>query len=686
MLAEAIIRVGRPIKNSDMSCREKIRLLTDVNSENCKNFFRHVFLIEVTEKEIAFQLLEIGNIELKEKKETFKVDTKRSVSFPVFYPNGGNPLHAQGIYPLPCYLVYDPHIKAMGDKEAFKEEFLLPRINTTLGYRNMAVKDRGVLAERITEFLASKTLGIITEEDKQLGVMMIFDERQSVFHRQEKKMDDDQFLWIGESLLFPGSHLHLDGNKTLDRIYEAKFCEAAELGQEKNAISTFSNQKTEKVVSIYNKSWLWLSPTWESPRSIYWNKDEWTKGIKVDEESYSAYLYGVQFLKEIQVPISSAVLKEMFAPITNVEAKKTMSFDSFESIYGIPLVLTLKDGDSRQLFSKYRRMLQKDNERQSDSDLQLKVLAGIDRLVPAMEDEHRLTILYYSGDLSRGNMHIRAVIEDVIPSVASKVEKILFELEKRETRRIQEAFGVKELPVFRTQSLPTLLANAYGPGYVWQSLQAVLHKEPLRLERLRMSIARKLNELANKEDRWQMIQELVFYYSFLYFFKKYEEIILQKQEGVNTLSDWADFKNLYGQGKLELIHLKSVEHLGFVAGLLLKQFSNSYYQKTGKDFVKQRVMKFGSKLTPEMIWKNGLLRCEELSQQWSLKLGANFRSALAVTLLGFLEKANELVSEKDVFMTAFWSGYLMYKADKKSEDGNESNIEIEKNGGNDDNE
>lgn len=674
MLAESIIRIGRPIKNSDMSCRDRIRLLTDVSSENCKNFFRYVFLIELAEQGIGFQLMELGDMETKEKKETFKVDAKKNVAFPIFYPNGGNPLHAQGIYPLPCYLVYDPHIKSMGNKEEFKKEFLLPRLNSTLGYINLAAAERAALADRVAEFLAPLASDLIMEE-KQLGVMMIFDQRLSVFQKQQARKEDEQFLWINESPLTPGYHLHVDAEEILKRISEAKFDEAAELGQATNAVSTFSNRIADKVVSIYNKSWLWLSPTWEAPRSIYWSDDEWTKGISVDKENYTAYLYGVQFLKGIQVPISSAVLKEMFAPVTSVEAKKMMSLDSFDSIYGIPLVLPLTDGDSRQLFTKYRRMLKKDNEKQSDSDLHLKVLAGIDRLVPAMEDTYRLTLLYYSGDLSRGNMHIRAVIEDVIPSVAGNIEKILGDLARRETNRIQEAFGVKEQSVYRTQSLPSLLANAYGPGYIWESLRAVFHKEPLRLERLRMATARKLNELANKEDRWQMVQELIFYYSFLYFLKQYEEMVLHKQEGVNILADWDEFKILYAQGGLELSHVKNVEHLGFAAGLLLKQFSNSYYQKTGKDFVKQRVMKFGSKLTPEMVWKNGLLRCEELAQQWSMNLGSNFRPVLAQTLLGFLEKEKELITEKDTFMTAFWSGYLLYKKNGESGDGSDSEAE-----------
>src|SRR5690554_6855399 len=135
MLAESIIRTGRPIKNSDMPSREKIRLLTDVSSENCKNFFRNVFLVEVTENKIDFQLMELGDLVTVDKKEVFKVNSMRNVAFPVSYPNGGNPLHAQGIYPLPCYLLFDQHLKAMGDKEAFKKEFLLSRLGKTLGYR-----------------------------------------------------------------------------------------------------------------------------------------------------------------------------------------------------------------------------------------------------------------------------------------------------------------------------------------------------------------------------------------------------------------------------------------------------------------------------------------------------------------------------------------------------------------------
>ena len=579
MLAESIIRIGRPIKNSNLSPRERIRLLTDVDSENCKNYFRHVFLVELNKEKINLQVLQLGDKVTENKKEQFKVDPRRNTAFPIFYPNGGNPLHAQGIYPLPCYLMYDPHIKAMKNKEQFKKEVLLPRLNSTIDYRDLTDAKKESLAEKVASLFEEKASEFI-EEDKQLGIIMIYDEGLPIFHKRRERVEEESSLWIAPSTLEPNTHLYLEGEKVLQKISQAKFCEAAELGKEKNAVSTFSNQKSAEVVSIYNKAWLWLSPTWEMPRSIYWKDNEWTRGIKIDTESYEAYLYGVQFLKEVQVPISSAVVKEMFAPITSVEAKKNMSTSSFDAIFGIPMILPLGDGDSKQVFTKYRRMMKK-AEKLNDSDLHFEVLAGMKgSMVPESTDEYRLSILYYSGELSRGNMHIRAVIEDVLPSVASQIQVILQKLRTTELKKIQAAFEMNEQPVYRTENLPSLLANAYGPGYLWEALQAALHREPLRIARLRLATAKKLNELANREDSWQMKQELIFYYSFVYFLKQYEEKILEKQGGVKELTDWKHFISLYGQGKLELKDLESGEHLGFASGLLLKQFSNSRLNPT----------------------------------------------------------------------------------------------------------
>jgi hypothetical protein len=52
-----------------------------------------------------------------------------------------------------------------------------------------------------------------------------------------------------------------------------------------------------------------------------------------------------------------------------------------------------------------------------------------------------------------------------------------------------------------------------------------------------------------------------------------------------------------------------------------------------------------------------------LAAQWDMNLSGNFYCVLPLVLLALLDadKQNILEKEKDKFMTAFWSGHLMYR-------------------------
>jgi hypothetical protein len=659
LLAEAIVRIGRPLARSVMTVKDRIRWLTDVDSESCKNYFQHVWVVELApdEPHDTLHFMEIGEMKGEGKKAEFNVDSRRNIAFPIHFPNGGNPLNAQGVYPLPCYLMWDPHIKAMKDAGEFAADVLLPRLLKTVPYTQYTEIALRQLAQRVANRLAAN-IAMWLKEDKQLGILMIFDPNLPCFHYDDISAE----IRIQESGIRRGQWMALDGPKVLEWIREAKVREATELGESKDQVSTFTNQKSERVVSLYNKSWLWLAPTWEMPRSIYWKDNEWIKGIKVDPETYEYFYYGTQFMKAIQVPISSAILKEMFAPVMHAEARQKIKATSFEQIYGIPMLLPLLDGDSDQQFRKYRLMLRPD-ENMSRSALHLRLLAGLDLLVPESDDDYRLTILYYSGDLSRGNMHIRAMIEDVIPSVARRVQDILEEVYGIVLPNLKKALGLPDEFVHSSlENLPAMLANAFGPGYVWDMMQKVLHRQPIRLDRLHESTARKCNDSA-KQQAWHHVRlELLFYWAFMEFAEKYEHQILKTGKGYERV-DWQRLLAAYETGSWDSEPEWNVPELGFVSGLLTRQFQNSYYAKTGKEFVKSRMLKFGSKLTPQMVWENGLIEFQKLIEQRDLGIGKNFAPALARALLLFPRYQREglLDKHRNEFVSTFWSGYLMYK-------------------------
>lgn len=660
MLAESIIRVGEAMKDSEISNKERLELLTDCDSILFKNFFQHVFLIEINKDSVGYHFMKVG---MGEDDKSFEVDKTRNFAYPIIATKGGDPSLPQGNYPIPCYLVYNSYFNKMNDAEYIAEKFVLPRLERTVSYmayereklEEISYKVANTLKDHYEEFIDKKN---------QKGIICIYDYSLPEFYNSNKREGKkSKYFWLTKSRLKSDEELHLDSDKCIENIIEAKITEAKTLGYEKQAVSTFSNELEDEVVSIYNKYWPWLSHTWEAPRSIYWGKDDFTKGIKVDLSSYEAYLYGTQFLNQITLPISSSILKEMFAPSMNVEAKRNMKYSSFERIYGVPIVLPLVKDNPEQRYKKYKFILD-ENRGKLEGDIHLKLIAGIDSILPKIEDEYRLTLLYYSGDMTRGNIHIRMVIQDVVPSVAKGIEKIVGDINTKEIFKIQRAFGRERMDRFYPlESLPSMLGNAYGPGYVWSSLETVFNKRPIYVDKLHHSTAIKLNELANKEEYSRMINELVFYYGFIDFYNRYNSEILKKGGEINYMINWEYLLEKYHLGEVKTEDLKTAEGLGYVSGLILRQFSNSYFHSAGNDFVKHRVMKFGSKLTPAMVWENGLLQCEELAMQRGMKLADNFRMNLPQVLLATLDADEKdlLRKNKEQFMTAFWSGYLMYK-------------------------
>ena len=527
----------------------------------------------------------------------------------------GSPTLPQGNYPIPCYIIYNSHINKMNDKKHTAEKLVLPRLERTVSYAEHKKERLKEISYMVSDLLAHHYDSFIEKGD-QKGILYIYDYSLPEFFNSEKMHKrDTRYFWITSSKLKAGEELHLDSDICLDNIIEAKITEAKTLGYTSQATSTFSNKLEDKVVSIYNKYWPWLSHTWEAPRSIYWKKNDFTKGIKVDLLNYEAYLYGSQFLNMITLPITNSILKEMFAPSMNVEAKKHMKYSSFERIYGIPIVLPLFKANYEEQYNKYKFMLNVE-ENKSKGDLHLQLIAGIEVTLPEINDEYRLTLLYYSGDMSRGNIHIRMIIEDVMPSVAKKLAGIVEEINTVEIHKIGQAFFREEINRFYPlESLPSMLGNAYGPGYIWSSLETVFNKKPIYIDRLHQTTASKLNELANKEQYQNMVSELIFYYGFLYFYNRYNEEVLERGKGVNYMKSWNILLDKYHSGEIKNEDLNTAEEVGFVSGLTLRQFSNSYFHSAGNDFIKHRVMRFGNKLTPEMIWKNGILKCEELAMQ-----------------------------------------------------------------------
>lgn len=654
MFLADIIRIGSPIIESKMSIAERIQLLTDVGKEEVKNFYGNLFIVELNDEQTTLYYRTFQD------EENGPVNLEAAMAMPITLPSGGNPLHAQGIYPIPSYPLYERHVNEFIDEDkTFK--MVHDRLVKTIPYIGVEKEELRLKATLIATCLNQEGIKYVTE-DRQLGVLFIIDHSLSLTSSEKKEK------YLPLKISNNGSNqFFIDSSQIIANIVEARFQEAKELGTKKNAISTISNELSEEVVSAYNKSWLWLSPTWDAPKSIYWKDDEWTKGIRLNRNEYEAYFYGSQFLKQVQTPIRAAVLKEMFAPTFSAEAKQHMRPTSFEAIFGIPYFLPLTNPDPIEMYTKFHHLKTYTEAKEAKpNDLQLEIISGLqERIMPDMTDEYRITIIYYSGILSRGDIHVRGQIEDVVPSVAQKVQTIIQKLDGQLLRGIANLLSIPEeqrtYTSFKVKHLPTLLSNAYGPGYLWTSIDQVLHGRSIGIKRVMKQTARRITELANKGNFWGIRFELLFYHLFETFYREYSNVIQYKERGGTSMQEWKDLIERYNSGELCEEDVDTTEKAGFISGCIVQQFERSYWKKVGKGYLDTRIMRFGSKLTPETIWKDGLLNMEPLKKRRSLWIKDNYEKALAITLPAIikLKENNLLTKEKDEFMTMFWSGYLM---------------------------
>lgn len=127
------------------------------------------------------------------------------------------------------------------------------------------------------------------------------------------------------------------------------------------------------------------------------------------------------------------------------------------------------------------------------------------------------------------------------------------------------------------------------------------------------------------------------------------------------MRDWKDIARLFeSEEDLSGEILTDYEELGFAAGWLVRSFSNQYWHESGgKDFIKHRVMTFGSRIKPETLWKRALVPMNEIALQRDIHMTKVTKKLLALILLEFGKFKEDVRNKEDDFMSAFWSGYIL---------------------------
>ena len=698
MLIETLIRLGRPLVQGGLPPGEIIRQITDVAEPTAKNFLARVYVIEIGRRNGSFsskclpvqewgQYQQIG----KSSKEVFEPDLDRAVGAPFVLPKGGNPLMPQGKYGLPVYPIYDRTVRTIRDADPQKAvglcmSFLSPRIQRTPGFELSESELEEVAGDLC---LAIQSVNI-DEKVKALGLVILAETTEDdPFGLEDSVPSGNPHLaYIGASVLEEGRHIVSRLDECVEPFWEAKIEEGVEGGEKVGPdAACFFCDNTGRTVSAYCKAWPWMTPTWEFPFPSSWLSirtrktgiDQMVHGIGLCEECYKALFYGASVFLKLSTPMNTWLTKELFSPVTSAGGKETSKAGGrVERIYGTAIALPILDTfpedpcDYDEFAEAISYMLTQSNSH--GADVHLGSIAGLETFIPEQlsKDDFRISIMYFSGNVSRGDIHLRATIEDVMPSTARTLTRLVREVAET-SLKIASSVRAREISDKETaflksrhSSLPYLLTTAYGGPYLWDTLSSALHRASLSYERFVSNSSIRMGQLARQlPDSRDVLQgEVIFYLTFCEFLRLYRQEIMVSGKG-GADSDMRDWRTLLGMMSKEPsidICFENVEELGFGCGYLTGTFSRQYWAATksgdkGRDYLKHRVMTFGTDLTPDVLYRRGLGRMEEVSRRVDMHLSEDFRIRLGIVLAEYSRMEDQVMGNRHGFMAAFWSGY-----------------------------
>ncbi|HHT22395.1 MAG TPA: hypothetical protein GXZ87_03650, partial [Bacteroidales bacterium] len=300
-------------------------------------------------------------------------------------------------------------------------------------------------------------------------------------------------------------------------------------------------------------------------------------------------------------------------------------------------------------------------------------------------EEFRLSLIYFAGDPGKLNIHLRSVINDILPTTASKLDKLCRQVVEEMEEIIYDQTRLSEKSAARKTrqigNLFYLLVTAFGPSYLWSSLEKAFKKQPLAKRLFYKNCSARMTQLAKMlpESMFTLQQEAVDYFAINRFLDNYSiELVNTGDCQINSpknpeggdliMKPVQELISLTWETLAEDIKFENIDELGFAAGQVVQRFGNSYYAGTnGKDYIKHRIMTFGTSLTPEVIHLKALGRMEEYTSMLDLKVSLDVLKRAAVITMGFVQYEGEIKTNKDRFMAAFWAGYSLGRKKKASE-------------------
>ena len=682
MIIDDLIRIGRIFLGSGLPPDDTLLLVSDAGSPRAAGFFHNVFVVEVTGPDgddaiCALPRQTWGGESLphpKAKKPVFHLDARRALGAPFVSPRGGNPTFPYGTYGTPAFPVFSSTFSQFQQSPESIDRFLEARLSRCRSL-TLSEQQRASVARRLFERINQDAS---SRPGKALALLVLCDVAFSDSPYQ--LVDSPSGQTLGPSIASTGKYLAPRHDRILELFWLARIAEAAEHGRRHGTCSICG--RDDSLTSSYCKAWPWYLPSWNCPLADGGNKKLLVESLALCSDCYRSLCCGAAYFDKLSRPICAEVTRELFSPVPQAPGPPpgaSRPLAALPTIYGAGLLLPILDDapqDAHALTELAANLASRLQPESSSRRLQqhLDDVAGFEMALPdgLSDDDYRVVLFYFSGQPSRGDVHLRSVIQDALPSVLRQLREIGDRRAERSLDLLPVALpGISEnyrsYLLARIRSVPYLLTRAYGGAYLWDQLQRVLRRAPLGLARPSAHAAHRMSTLVPRWPRTahQLRQEVFFYLTFLDFVRDYDDRLRKAGTTTMPMRPWKELLQAVFETPVDAMQFDGPGELGFACGALLRRFARQYWIATkvgndGRDYLRHRVLALGSGLSPELVSKKalpGIFDVEARVQRLHLK--DDFRRRVGVVLNLLQQSDDEVRRQRDNFMTGFWSGYVL---------------------------
>ncbi len=405
MFIERLVVLGKTVISSGEEPGDILKLISDVEEQG--KFLENVAIIEVALDDgfkaarLPLQTWGASSSETatskgsRSNKGSFELDFSRGLGVPFVLPRSGNPTVPQGKYGVPVYPVFHSSKKRDNEKKTMLEElsvsafkFLQGRLNRTLflprTFSNYEVEELAVHVRACASEILQKTAEGNSQGYGLIVLCIPSDEGPYRYDNQRPAPGDRDFVWMGESVLFPGRHIVGNLQVLAECFKLSKTEEGAEMGKAYHC--SICGCESSKAVSAYSKAWPWLAPTWHPPFPERFKEGNEVIDIAATvgalcPECYTGMVVGAGVFNEVSGNLPQWLTKELFLPVASAGGREEAKKDrQLPIIKGSVVVLPLQQGiqDDTGLLREALEIYRKKKERRADrADQLLQAITGL---------------------------------------------------------------------------------------------------------------------------------------------------------------------------------------------------------------------------------------------------------------------------------------------------------------------